>query len=121
MRLFAILCASLALSACSLFSGSPQAQWDRQQAFYNVAAEAAIELREPCVLIGPDDPGCVLDDEKYAKTRVLLSTADGYLKAADVQIQAGEESKARFYIKSAAGALIAIADQVNMQAPEMEE
>lgn len=121
MKIILSLFAILTLSGCALFSGSPQAQWDRQTLVYSALAERVIELREPCVLIGADDPGCVLNDAAYSKVRIVQTTADGYLKAAEIQIAAGDNGKAKFYLSSAAGALLALSDQLGAGVPALEE
>lgn len=121
MKAFFATIAALSLTGCALFSGSPQGQWDRQTLVYTNLAERVVELREPCVTQGPTHPDCVLDDSKYAKVRIIQTTADGYLKAAELQIAAGEEGKAKFYLSSAAGALLALADQLGVPSPKIEE
>lgn len=118
MKFIAVVFAAIILSGCTLFGlggESPQATWDKQTAVYNVVAERLVEAREPCVLIGPSAPGCLLDDAAYAKARVIQTTADGYLKAAELQIASGDSTQARFYLSSAAGALLALSDQLGMK------
>lgn len=116
-------CVSLFLiSGCAtLFGASAQDQWDKQTQIYNVVAEKMIELREPCVTQGSDAPGCILGDELFSEMRIVQKTADGYLKAAEVQIAAGEESDAKFYLRNAAGALLSLSDQLGLKTPELEE
>ena len=114
---FAALSAFL-LAGCGV---NPQTQLDRYTSVYVNIGERAVELREPCVLVGPEDPGCVLDDAAYAKFRIIQTTVDGYIKAAEAQIELGEEDNARFYLKNIAGSLIALADRVGMSASETAE
>lgn len=115
MKIMISILAALALAGCAL-RRDQQSQWDRQTAFYNIAAETIIRLREPCVVVGPEDPGCILNDAKYSKVRIFQTTADGYLKAAELQLKAGDQSKASFYLKSSAGALLALGDQIGLPA-----
>lgn len=116
MRIIVLLIAALTLSGCALLgigSGDLRDEWAKQQSVYNALLETAIAGRRPCVEIGPEDPGCLINDETYKKIDTLRVTADGYLKAADAQLTAGDSSKAKFYLTSSAGAISAIAIYVN--------
>jgi hypothetical protein len=115
MKIILSLCAALLLSSCALLGvggKSLRDEYASQQLAYNAIAEKVIALRAPCVEIGPTDPGCVLKDDIYFKVRAVQTTADAYLKSADLAIQAGTDSKAKFYLTSAAGAITAVASYI---------
>jgi hypothetical protein len=120
MRLSIVIIASLMLSACALFgigSGDLRDDWNKQQSVYNALLETAVSGRRPCIDIGPDAAGCLINDETYRKVEILRAAADGYLKAADAQLALGESSKAKFYLSSSAGALSAIAVHLGTDQP----
>ena len=116
-QLFAAVFALITLAACAT---APQDEWSRQQGVYNDLVDTAIDLRRPCVEIGPEADGCVINDEVYQKVEHFRVAADGYLKAADAQIELGEDDEARRYLASAWGALAALAANLGI-APPTEE
>jgi len=40
-------------------------RWAQAQEAYQSTLSVMIELRRPCVLEGPDAPGCIIDDREY--------------------------------------------------------
>lgn len=60
------------LAACA---ADPDLRWAQAQQAYNSAGALFNDLRRPCVDIGPDDPGCIIDDEAYLVLDPILDQA----------------------------------------------
>lgn len=109
------------ISACSTFDGlfgpdvSPADQWAKQQGIYNALAQTAINGRRPCVTEGSDSPNCLFDDATFAKINHFSVAADGYLKAADAHLRAGDDDKFKFYLSAAVSAMDAL--RANISGP----
>lgn len=101
--------AAIALSGCALFSNMSAAdEWAKQQTAYNSTLELMIRYHAPCVEIGPDAPGCLINDEMALKLNQFKIAADGYLKAAKASLDAGDEGTAKYYLSSVTGSLAAM-------------
>lgn len=86
--------ASPALLAAALFfvvacASSPDVRWAQAQVAYNSTLATMIDLRRPCVDIGPEDPGCIIDDDEYgpieAGRRLARMALDDYDRTGSIE------------------------------------
>lgn len=69
---FGALVIAAVIAGCAT---DPDLRWAQAQQAYNSAGALFNDLRRPCVDIGPDDPGCIIDDEAYLLLDPILDQA----------------------------------------------